>query len=330
MAKKASFRLFVIGASSGGHSAVKAALANIPADINAAFLVVIHSGYNTISNFVKHLSGRTSLKVVQASHNLEIEAGTVYISIPDKHLVVQDGVMLLSYGPRENLFRPSIDALFRSAAVTYKNQCMGILLSGRLNDGTAGLEAIKDCGGLTMIQNPETAEFEEMPLFAQQHMVIDFIVNVEDISAVIDEISMDDLPPEKEAPVHLIRENAIATNLKSDVIATESLGDRVPLSCPECKGVLWEMKNSNIVRYRCHIGHSYTEEALVESKDNGLEEALWIALRTLEEKRMLLLKIISDYKKRNLSQLVLSYENKLEEVLRHINQIRKVMQLEKQ
>lgn len=323
------FRLFVIGASAGGQFAVKTALSNVPADINAAFLVVLHSALYSESQFAKHLGGKIDLKVVQASNNLEIKPGTVYISVSDKHLIVNDGVVKLSYGPKENLFRPSVDTLFRSAAVTYKNQCVGMLLSGRLNDGSAGLESIKVCGGLTVIQNPETAEFEGMPLFAQQNVAIDYTSQLEEMAATIEDIMNRELPEEKEVPAYLIKENAIAAKVRSDVKVTESLGHQVPITCPECDGALWELNYFEAKRYRCHLGHSFTEDALLLSKDSEHEEALWMALRILEEKKMLLLKIIGDYKKRNIEVLIVSYQKKLEEVLKHINQLRKVMQIEK-
>lgn len=324
-----SFRLFVIGASAGGQSAVKVALTNIPASINAAFLVVVHSAYNTTSYLVKHLEGKIALKVVEASDNLEIKPGTVYISVPDKHMIVAEGMIKLSYGPRENMFRPSIDTLFRSAAVTYKNQCVGMLLSGRLNDGSAGMESIKTCNGLTVIQNPDTAEFKGMPFFAQQYVAIDYIKDLEEMTHTIAEIMNTTLPDEKEIPGYLIKENEIATNINSEVRTIESLGDPEPVTCPECDGPLWKVNELKTPLFRCHLGHSFSEEALLNSKESGLEEAMWVALRILEEKKMLLLKVIEDYKQRNIEALIVSYEKKLAEVLKHIKQLRKVMKIEK-
>ncbi len=325
-----SFRLFVIGASAGGQSAVKTALSNIPSNINAAFLVVIHSSSTSTSYFKDQLAKKIGLKVVDAENNLKIQAGTVYLSVADQHMIVKDGMLGLSYGPRENLCRPSIDTLFRSAAVNYKNQCVGILLSGRLNDGSVGLESIKVCGGLAVIQNPETAEFNGMPLFAQQFVAIDYTLELEEMSEVIEEIMHDDIPEPKEVPDYLIKENAIAAKVRSNIEENNELGTTVPVSCPECNGPLWKMTQLNTVRFRCHLGHSYTEDALLETKNSGYEEAMWIALRILEEKRMLLLRIIANYKDRKMDKLVLSYESKLDEVLGHIKQLRSAMQIEKQ
>ncbi len=326
---RSSFRLFVIGASAGGNTALTHALSNISADINAAFIVVVHSTYQATSSLAQNLENKIDLKVIEASNNLSIDSGAVYISVPGCHLVVNNGKLNLSYGPRENLCRPSIDTLFRSAAVAYSHQCVGVLLSGRLNDGTVGLESIKACGGLTIIQNPETAEYKGMPLYAQEHMDVDYTLELEEMSKAFENIAYSELPQATEVPAYLIKENAIASNLNSDINITDALGDQTPVSCPECNGPLWKLDHFNTTRYRCHMGHSFSEEALIEGKNGGVEKALWVALRILEEKKVLMLKIIEDYKKRNANSLILSYQDKLDEIVKHIDQLRKVMNIEK-
>ncbi len=207
-------RLFVIGASAGGHDAVIRTLSGIPKQIDAAFLVVIHSLYDVPTNFSEYLDKKLELTVKDAEDEEDIRPGIVYMSRPNQHLAVVEGKIQLSSGPRENLFRPAIDVLFRSAAVAYGHRTVGILLTGRLNDGTAGLLALKKCGGLAVIQNPKTAEFSDMPLSAQQAVAIDHVVDLAEMPSIIQEITQQPLPPAKTIPNHLIREAGIAMKIK--------------------------------------------------------------------------------------------------------------------
>lgn len=322
-----NFRIFAIGASSGGYRAVKDIFSNVPKGLNAAFMVVLHSSFNSSNSFVQSLSKVTHLNVLEAKNNMVVDIDTIYLAKPNHHLFVGDGVLKLSKGPRENLFRPSIDVLFRSAAVSCKNRCVGILLTGRLNDGTNGLDTIQKCGGLAVIENPDTAEFSSMPLYAKETLDIDYVVNLEDIPQVIISIASEPLPEKREVPNYIRRENSIAMSIKSQISLEEELGDQVPISCASCGGPLWEMKNGKIKRYRCHVGHAFTQEALLKSQDASIEEALWVSIRTLEEKRMLMEAMQKDYTKRGLDQLIKSYDSKIKEITEHIENLKTVLQL---
>ena len=324
---KNNFRLFTIGASSGGYRAVKKILSNVPMGLNAAFLVVLHSAFDSSNSYAETLEKNIDLNVFTAENDMEIRPGMVIIAKPDHHLFVRGSKTLLSKGPRENLFRPAIDVLFRSAAVAFKNQCVGILLTGRLNDGTSGLRAIQQCGGLTIIENPETAEYSSMPTFAKETMDIDYIVNLEDMAKVIISVAQEDLPKEKEIPDNIVKENDIAMRIKSQIGLQEELGEQVPISCASCGGPLWKMKDDTQKRYRCHVGHAFTQEALLNSQDDALEEALWISIRTLEEKHTLMQSMINDYKRKGMQQLIKSYNHKMEEVSVHIKKIKSVLQI---
>ena len=320
-------RVFVIGASSGGYRAIKEIFAEIPRGLNAAFMVVLHSAFNATNTFTSFLNKNIDLDVFEAEHEMEIKPDTVILAKPNNHLFITKSRILLSKGPRENLFRPSIDVLFRSAAVAYQNQCVGILLTGRLNDGTNGLDAIQKCGGLTVIENPETAEFNGMPLFAKEAIDIDYEVNLEDMAKTIKEIAALDLPPKKEVPHSIVRENEIAMRIKSQISLEDELGTQVPISCASCGGPLWEMKNGVSKRYRCHVGHAFTQEALLKSQDASIEEALWVSIRTLEEKRTLMKSMLKEYEKKGLKQLMKSNASKIKEISDHIENIRTVLQL---
>lgn len=320
-------RLFVLGASAGGRKAVAKALEAVKEAKTAAFLVVVHGSSDGPSFFPKILSQKISMEVLEPENGTNIEAGKVYVSKPNHHLFVHDSKIFLSNGPRENLFRPSVDVLFRSAAVAYGNCCVGILLTGRLNDGTAGLEAIKKCGGLTVIQNPATAEFSDMPLNAAESVDIDYVVNLEDMGSVINKIVKEKAPERIELPASIVRENKIAIKIGSQIALEETLGQQVPISCSTCGGPLWKIADSKINRYRCHVGHAFTEEALLKSQNNALEEALWIAMRTLEEKKMLLERVNRDYHKKGVKSLSATHSEKIEEVQKQINKLRNVLQI---
>jgi len=320
-------RFIVIGASAGGRTAITEILKKIPSDINAAIAIVVHGSHEAPSMFVRALSAKTELNIKEVENGMEIRIGHVYMCKPNLHLYVSQDKLMLSRGPRENLFRPAIDVLFRSAAVSFGNKCVGILLTGRLNDGTSGLEAIKRCGGLTLIQNPATAEYGDMPASAQRHVDIDYVVNLDDMSYVIKGILDEDLPESVSIPKSLVKENNIANKYESQVEKDEKLGHQVSISCPSCAGPLWKMEDTKVKRYRCHIGHAFTQEALLESQNDSLEEALWLALRTLEERRMLLEKMGADSIKDGFKHLSKSYSSKLSEVSKHIGKLRDVLQL---
>ncbi len=321
------FRIFVIGASAGGRAAVETVLGDLPEDTNAAFVVVVHSSFDMISSFSSYLSRKVKMEVKESSHNTPLETGKIYLAVPNQHLVVRDGKLTNTKGPRENLFRPSIDVLFRSAAVAYGHRCVGVLLSGRLNDGTVGLEAIKRCGGQTLIQNPETAEFSGMPLTAQKFVDIDYTLELEDISHSIKEIINKPLPKEVEIPKTLKREAAIATKIKSQIDLEDFLGEEVSLTCASCGGPLWKIDDTQVPRYRCHVGHAFSQESLLLAQNENLEETLWICLRTLEEKKMLMLNMAENFKNKGSEQIAKSYSDKIKEVDEHIERLRSLMHL---
>ena len=321
-------RVFVVGASAGGQKAIASALKSLSNTENAVFLVVVHGSMNGLSLFPKILSHKIKMEVVEAGDRMKVMPGKVYVAKPNHHLFVQDSTLFLSNGPRENLFRPSIDVLFRSAAVAYGNQCVGILLTGRLNDGTAGLEAIKKCGGIAIIQNPKTAEFGDMPSNAAQFIDIDYVVNIEDMEDVIRKVITETAPIEIEIPESVIRENSIAMKIGSSIALEQNLGHQVPISCATCGGPLWKIEDSKVGRYRCHVGHAFTEEALLKSQNQALEEALWIAMRTLEEKKMLLERVNKQYNQTGINSLANTHVDKMEEVQKQINKLRNVLQIQ--
>ncbi len=320
-------RIFLIGASAGGRVAVEKVLKSISPEINASFLVVVHSSFDMVSSFSEYLNRKIQMEVLDSKENMNIEKGKVYVAVPNQHMVIHEGKLRNSNGPRENLFRPSIDVLFRSAAVAFGNRCVGILLSGRLNDGTVGLEAVKRCGGKTIIQEPKSAEFAGMAISAQKFVEIDYTLKVEEIAELIEELTEKPLPQEVEIPYTIKRESEIATKIRSQVKTEDFLGEKVALSCASCGGPLWKIKDTGIERYRCHVGHSFSQESLLLAQNENLEETLWVCLRTLEEKKVLMINIADSFKTKGSDQISRSYSDKIKEVDEHIKRLRELMDI---
>lgn len=259
--------LVVIGASAGGVPALQTLLRSVPIDLPAALIVVLHRMAADTEDRLPHLLQRaTTLDVHAAHHGKPVEAGHVYITPPDVHCRILEDTFCLNAGPRENRYRPSIDVLFRSAAEASGRKVVGVLLSGLLDDGTAGLAAIKSAGGYAIVQDPADAMFGDMPRNA--------ILNVE-IDAVCRAVEMG---------------SCIATALEKLAIPLRSNRHGVEeskpssFSCPDCGGVLWEQHEDGLLHFRCRTGHSYSPSTLYARQDDGLEDALWSAVRALEER----------------------------------------------
>ncbi|MBT8295661.1 MAG: chemotaxis protein CheB, partial [Gramella sp.] len=280
-----------------------------------------------VSSFSSYLNQKLEIPVLDSKEGLKIEKAKVYVAIPNQHMIIDDGKLRNTNGPRENLFRPSVDVLFRSAAVSFGNRCVGVLLSGRLNDGTVGLEAIKRCGGTTVIQDPDTAEFKGMSLTAQKFVEIDHTAKLEDIPTLINRLIEKDLPEAVEIPKTIRREAEIATKIRSQVKTEDFLGEKVSLSCASCGGPLWRIKDTEIERYRCHVGHSFSQESLLLAQNENLEETLWVCLRTLEEKKVLMLNMAEKFKGKGSDHLARSYSDKIKEVNEHIQKLRLLMDI---
>jgi two-component system chemotaxis response regulator CheB len=219
-----------------------------------------------------------------ASNGQVFKTGKVYIGPPDYHFLVKERKVLVTKGARENRYRPAIDPLFRSAAVSHGSRVVGVILTGLLDDGTAGLAAVKKCGGLTVVQDPKDAEYAEMPQSALANVDIDHTVPLSEMGGLLEKLVRGRAGRRVAIPQDIRIEAEIAERVLSDVSQVNQLGDQVPYNCPNCGGVLWGVQN----RYRCHTGHSFTGPALLASQSERIEETLWISLRMLEERKNLL------------------------------------------
>lgn len=320
--------LIVIGASAGGIKAIVKVIEGLPLPINAAILIVLHvsrnsSADNLISIFQRH----TALKCNVASNKRTIEAGNIYLAPPENHLLVSGGLMLLNQGPEENKHRPSIDALFRSAAVHFGNKVIGIVLTGMLNDGTSGMYAIKSCGGRCMVQNPSKAEFADMPLNVLRKIEVDHMADLEEMPGLINDLLHQPLPPLLAVPEELKVEADLTEKLMIDINQLKKIADRSDFVCPDCGGGLWAIKNDPVHRYRCHTGHVYTEKLLQDLQDLKIEESIWVSIRILEEKRSMLHLLISRKSQAKVSEnnAVTALEKRAQELDQHIRQLKSVV-----
>lgn len=281
--------LIVIGASAGGMAALKELVAQLPKDFPAPVFIVNHMGMHTTGDeLVRVLNESGSLTCVHAHDNQAFESGHIYLAPSDQHMLIVKGKILITKGARENRSRPAIDPLFRSAAVAYGNRVVGIILTGYLDDGTSGMMAIKRCGGVCIAQDPHDASYPDMPQSVVTNVGADYCLPIAGMGALLSDLVRRELPESKPVPEDIVIEAKIAQRVLSDLLSVEALGDQVPFNCPDCGGVLWQMSEGKLLRYRCHTGHAFTSSTLIAQQTVKIEETLWVALRMFEERQNLL------------------------------------------
>jgi two-component system chemotaxis response regulator CheB len=277
--------IVVVGASAGGFEALRVLLAGLQSDLPAAVFVVLHVG--EVSQLASALDPVSALPVIQAINGEPIERGRVCVATPGKHLLLHDGHVLLRRGPRENLARPAIDPLFRSAAASQTGRVIGVILSGALHDGTAGLKAVKRCGGIAVVQDPNDALVPDMPIHARRYVDVDHVVPVAEMPPLLGALTRQKAGPTPDVPLDIRLEGAIAAQELADMKVDDMLGVPSRFTCPECHGVLWEIEDNGHLRYRCHVGHAYGAETVLASQSNEIEKLLATLLRSHQERAAL-------------------------------------------
>jgi two-component system, chemotaxis family, protein-glutamate methylesterase/glutaminase len=281
--------IIVIGTSAGGLEALGELVAQLPSDLPAAIFIVQHLAPDLSGvALLRRLSQYKSFDARFAEDGEAIKPGQVYLAPPDSHMLVREKQILIAKGARENGYRPAIDPLFRSAAVTHGNRVIGIVLTGLLDDGTAGLIAVKRCGGKAIVQDPADASYPDMPQSALNNATIDHCVPIAEMGALLETLTRERPGKSVSIPPDIIMEAEIAERVLSDVGDLNALGHQVPYNCPDCGGVLWQMKQGKFLRYRCHVGHAFTAATLLAIQTDKIEETLWVALRMFEERKNLL------------------------------------------
>jgi two-component system, chemotaxis family, protein-glutamate methylesterase/glutaminase len=281
--------IVVMGASAGGIPVLKEIVARLSSDLNAAIFVVLHVGASDPSRLADILQKPSRLPVTEAEDGESIAHGHVYVARPDYHLVLEQDTVLLARGPKENRARPSIDVLFRSAAYAHGTRVIAVVLSGALDDGSAGLWWVKERGGTAIVQEPEDAEFPFMPRNALRHVIADQVLPAQEIGAALVRLTSENAIQKE---IGMSKELEIETRIARDGQALNAgameLGPISPYTCPECHGVLVQAMGGGVPRFRCHTGHAYSINTLLAEVTEYVEDALWSSIRAMEESAMLL------------------------------------------
>lgn len=277
--------IIVVGASAGGVEALITLTGSLPHNLPAAVFIVLHIPAQSPSLLPEILNRAGRLEAVQATDGMAIEHGHIYVAPSDHHLLVGHGKVRVIHGPKENRHRPAVDPLFRSAAQTYGPRVIGVVLTGALDDGTAGLQAIKQCGGIAVVQDPTDALYPSMPLSALEHVEVDYTVPLSGLGPLLVHLAHEEVPEKGEHPVpeEMEKETQLTELDTADMQSDEHPGTPSAFSCPDCGGVLWETQDGELLRFRCRVGHAYSSESVLAGQDDVLEQALWVALKTLEE-----------------------------------------------
>jgi two-component system, chemotaxis family, protein-glutamate methylesterase/glutaminase len=282
--------IVVIGASAGGIETLRELVSALPVDFPAPICIVLHTSPQSPGVLDAILSRAGRLPAKNARDRERLAAGQIYVAPPDYHLLVEPGLLRITKGPRENRFRPAIDPLFRSAAQVFGPASIGVILTGNLGDGTAGLWAVKQLGGTAIVQDPADALFPSMPESALRHVRVDYSVPLVELAPLLVRLTSESrseivgprVADSLEVEVRIaMEENAIDAGI-------QRIAEPSTFACPECHGVLLQMKEGGRIRFRCHTGHAYSLESLLAAISEGIEETMWNAARALEEGEMLM------------------------------------------
>jgi two-component system chemotaxis response regulator CheB len=280
--------IVVIGASAGGVETLRTLVEGLPLDFPASVLIVLHVPSYGGSVLPAILSRSGPLPAKHPAHVEPLRAGEILVAPPDHHLVLDDGVARLTRGPRENGHRPAVDVLFRTAARAAGPRVVGVVLSGVLDDGTAGLNAIVARGGVAVVQDPADALYPGMPASAIDHVPVQHVAPADEIAKLLVRLCAEPIEDDG-VPAPPLMEIEADLAMMDDEAMNEPDRPGAPsgFSCPDCNGVLYEIRDGALVRYRCRVGHAWSAETLFGEQSQQLEGALWMALRGLEEKAAL-------------------------------------------
>ena len=312
----ASYRdVVVIGASAGGVEALQALVAGFPNDFPGTVLVVLHTAPSGPSLMPRILSRAGTLLAVEGQDRMTLQPGRIYVAPPDHHLIVSPGHVHVTKGPRENRARPAIDPLFRTAAQFYGPRVIGVVLTGMLNDGAAGLLDVKRRGGIAIVQDPNEAPFPSMPLSALRYVEVDHVVRADEMGSLMVRLTSEELVPGHnghDVPFQMAMESKFAALKTLDEIDTmDSIGTLAAYSCPECHGPMWRMNGDGPIRFRCHVGHAYTAETMEAGQAESVEANLWDVLRTLEERASLLREMAGRAREMHLASEAATWEDRI-------------------
>jgi two-component system chemotaxis response regulator CheB len=318
MAKK---DVIVIGGSAGSSAVLKEVVNRLPSNLAASVFITTHLPSDTVSYLPSMLDAASDLPIARAAHGQPIERGHGYVAVEDRHLLVSEGAIYLGAGPRENMVRPAIDPMFRSAAIAYGSRAVGVVITGMLNDGASGLAAIASVGGTTVVQHPIDAFEPDMPRAALEAVNADHVVRADEIADLLVDLVRQDAGPSIAPSDELVFDVEVAAGAPIGSRRLERFATAAPLTCPECQGVLSEMRGGKPLRFRCQIGHAYTAEVLA-SQTGRVDEAIRVAMRVMEERVELVSRMARDARANGRLAVAELYEQRAEEYGRHARTLR--------
>src|ERR1041385_3751338 len=319
--------IIVVGTSVGGVEALQKLASSLPKDFPAALFVVLHLSPHSTSVLPQILTRAGKLPAVHPLDNEPIRTGHIYVAPPDNHLIIDDGRIRVTRGPRENRHRPAVDPLFRSAARWYGPQVIGVLLTGSQDDGTAGLLAIKRRGGIAVVQDPKDALAPGMPESALEVVSV-HVATLEQIPELLNKLVMVEVMQNRNGKgksARLKKETEIVELNDMAAIEDENRpGTPSSFACPECDGVLWELDGEEMLRFRCRVGHAYTAGSLSVEQTEAVEGALWAVMRALEEGASLARRMANNAKGKH-PKLETKYRERAQAKMEHAEVLRKLI-----
>jgi two-component system chemotaxis response regulator CheB len=314
--------IVAVGTSAGGVEALLFLVENLQSDFPASVLFTIHLPSHASSSLDVLLTRRGRLPAGFARDGEALSKARIYVAPPNRHLIVEGNHISLGEGPRENNSRPAIDVMLRSSAVCCAGRTVGVVLTGSLGDGASGLWAVRQAGGMTVVQDPKDATYPEMPMMALNRVKPDHIVRLKEMPALLTSLVHEPAGEAKTLPRSVQHEVEIARTGRSVMDEMDSFGRRSVLACPDCGGVMWEIDEGDASRFRCHVGHAYTAELMSMALDENLRRALASAMRALEERVALAHKLYDQAKTSGHRLLAENWAAKLTEFEREMDIIR--------
>lgn len=318
--------IIVIGCSVGGVEALQKLVAGLPAKFHASLFVVMHLSPQTTSVLPDILNRAGSLPASHPRNGEAFRLGHIYVAPPDHHLIIQDGRMHLTHGPKENRHRPAVDPLFRSAARYYGRRVIGVVLTGALDDGTAGLLSIKKRGGVAVVQDPDEALAGDMPRSAIENVAVDHVASLAEMPGLLAELAAQQVSQNGAGGSSRLSKETQIAEIDMNAIEDENRpGVPSQFACPDCGGVLWELDGEEIMRFRCRVGHAYTAESLSAEQNEAVESALWAAMRALEEGASLAHRLAARAESKKHPGLVKRFRERAEEKMEQAEVLRKLI-----
>lgn len=319
--------IIVVGGSAGALEALVTITRALPSDLPAALFVVIHASPSGPGLLPQILGNYGRLPAAHVRDREPVRPGRIYVAALDHHLILEPGRVRVTRGPKENRFRPAVDPLFRSAALAYGPRVAGVVLSGGLDDGAAGLWTIKARGGVAIVQDPNEALHRSMPESALRQTRVDYRLRAAEIAPVLTRLAAEPAGDTGAFPVPegLETETRIAMDENALDAGVMKLGEPTVFTCPECHGTLQRLKQAGGVRFRCHVGHAFTADALLAELTESVEGTLWTAFRSVEESSLLMEHIATHVRNSGDSALAAVYERKAAEARQRGELVRRVI-----